>query len=1110
MLNAKKDYDGITFSDSEDDCDNTDEVREQVSFRLQENTSNIFRAFKDFLSEPAFINNKGDDTTNIVDRHQGKCYCIPDRKIPKFMKFLEIFRRQKLKTMLYEKQQKYSGIMLDFDIKVNHGGESQISHTHYHRLCIMVIRLLLKYVHFTDEETKVIHIGFTKKPKVVFNNEGGYYKDGIHMLIPGIQITREFKRFIIDTIESEGLLEKVFKEIAPHESNTRADFLDTNSAHVGVFFVGSASKINTPAYSLDMVYNVQVTINEPDDIMPMRSTQFNNSLTDPDGANVCYEFSLNYQKNPDKGGIIDKKKYDIKTEYATALSRYIGKTKDVEDVEEDDKVYGEMSLLNMHDADTSHIKLLLDTLHPKRSEEYALWFNVICALAHSNESYKVLGEYFSQKSPEKFDQVKFDQVWSSIIAKKSNKLSMGSIHYWAKCDNPDKYMEVMHRSLYNVVYKKIYDRATEGVLGHYDLAQILYTTLKDKYVYDHYDDEGGSWYEFIIENEPRLPGELYKWRKYDSQTPASFLRYISEILPNLFSKILDRIKTSLDESSEELAKYHNLIYNNFKRSCRNLKDSSFKSSVAREAKQLFEKIGFAKTLDSDPNLKGVGNGILQLSKKCHLITGFHGHRVSKYTEAKYKDFNPHDPTTKKVIMALRNLFPDHEPDTFEYIMHYLASTLDGNKKESIFLLLVGKGSNGKSCLVELHKGAIGSVHGVKMPLSFLTSRSKDAESATPALMQLKDATFAYYSESNKFEVLNMAKIKEFTGQETLAGRKLHQDYINFKPKCHHLVASNNDFEVHGTDHGTWRRIDYVPMKIKFCNPATDEYDPKNPFERLADPDLGSKWPEDEDVLASYLGVLTYYYESLHNKYKGKVRNVPHPHIIRETEEFRSRQDRVNNFLNNSLVKSADTEYEMPITTVREIYIKWYEEQYPGSNKEYQRVAIDQLENSKIQTFIKKSKRGNFLKGYRVLDTTEEKNDDEEYYTDVFETSAKDVLKIKKESAQELHARLCDEYDSNNKHKEKINDASFNAQIHNNVQNTDDTDSDIDDIVEDTKKREPKNNIIRRGDKLVATNLDTNGIKVPRKKVHNPTIAADKVSIANMKRNLDPDSESDSD
>ena len=219
-----------------------------------------------------------------------------------------------------------------------------------------------------------------------------------------------------------------------------------------------------------------------------------------------------------------------------------------------------------------------------------------------------------------------------------------------------------------------------------------------------------------------------------------------------------------------------------------------------------------------------------------------------------------------------------------------------------------------------------------MPLSFLTSRAKDAESATPALMQLKDAHFAYYSESNKFEVLNMAKIKEFTGQETLAGRKLHSDYVNFKPKCHHLVASNNDFEIYGTDHGTWRRLDYFTMKIKFCS-TTDAYDETNPYERLADPSMGSKWAEDDDVLAVYLGILVYYYESLQNKYDGKVRNVPHLHIRKETEEFRNRQDQVNNFLNLTLVKCEDEETEVPMTDVIEKYIKWYDVQHPGSNKD---------------------------------------------------------------------------------------------------------------------------------------------------------------------------------
>lgn len=1079
---------GIEFSDSDDENEERSVIREGVSMRLQENIHSIVRGFKEFVSEPTFINNKGDVSTNIVDLYAKKCYNIPNRKISKFMKFIEIMRRKKLKMMLYEKQQEYSGIMEDFDIKINHGGESPINHTHYHRLCIMMFRVILKYIHFPEEEIgtqKEFYVAFTKKPKILYDNEGDYYKDGRHMLIPGIQIVREFKKLINDEIIDNNSLEKVFKEITPHKSMTRSEFLDKNSAHVGTFFIGSASKVNSPPYELDAVYKVQVTVGEPDDIIPVKVSNF----ADPESNNnICYEFSLNWQKNPDKGGIVEKCKYDIQPKYSSLLSQYKTKQRDFDDHdefdEESDQYYNDLSILNMHDPDTNYIKSLLDILHPKRSEEYSLWFDVLCALAHTSPSYKSLAEYFSRKTPEKFDVTKFEQVWDSILIKKGNSLSIGSLHYWAKMDNPDRYEEVRHRSIFNLLYKKIYDPAVEGILEHYDIAEILHSVLKDKYVYDKYDEEGGSWYEFILEKEPMIPGELYKWRKYNGKAPNSLLRYMSTILPKLFGKILDRIKSTLDECSTELAKYHYQIYKNFQRSYRNLKNSGFKKSASTEAEQVFERIGFSKLLDTDPNLKGVSNGILQLGKKCKLITGFHGHFVSKYTSAKFKKFNPHDDMTKKVLIALRNLFPDCEPDTFDYIMHYLSSTLDGHKKESIMLLLVGKGSNGKSFLVELHKGAIGSIYGVKMPLSFLTSRAKDAESATPALMQLKDAHFAYYSESNKFEILNMAKIKEFTGQETLAGRKLHQDYVNFKPKCHHLVASNNDFEILGTDHGTWRRIDYVTMKIKFCNLATDAYDPTNPYERIADPTLGSSWTENEEVLATYLGILAHYYESLHTKYEGKVRNVPHPHIIKETENFRNRQDRVNNFLNSSLVKCADADYEMSITTVRERYIKWHESMYPGASKDYQRVAIDQLENSKIQSFIKKTKRGNFIKGYKILDLAEEKDEEDEYYTDLFERANKDTMKIKKETAQEFHKRLCDEYDLANKTSgsniKSTHDSFKSIDIKTDKHSDDESDSDIEELINQVKESEPQKSVKKsRFNNIDVDNLDKNGIKVPK-------------------------------
>jgi phage/plasmid-associated DNA primase len=1088
-----KNSEDINFSSDDEDSDTQQNtINSEIQIRLQENSESILRAFKEFLSTPEFINSRGDATTNIIDIWCKKCYKIPDIRIPKVMKFLEIARRKSLKIMMNEKQLEYSGIMIDIDIKTALGGQSCINHTHYHRLCIAVIKILLRYTHFPENEMgkkKDIYVGFTKKPKLTYDTENNYYKDGIHMLIPGIQITREFKKLIIDTLIEEKTFDKVFREINPWESMTRSEFLDINSAHVPTFFIGSATKLNAPPYVLADVYKVQTTIGELDDIIPVKDTNFATNNT-----NICYEFSLNWAKDPKKGGIIEKIHYEIKPEYQNLLDQYKNKVKQETEFDgEDEQYYNDLSILNLHDPDMANIKLLLDILHQKRSEDYTMWFSVLCALAHTSPSYKTLGEYFSKKCPEKFDIVYFEKVWDSILIQKTNKISIQSIHYWAKLDNPDRYEEVQHRSIFNLLYKKIYDIDVEGTLEHYDIAEILYQVLQNKFVYDKAFGVP-TWYEFILENEPLKLGELYKWREYNDR-PNSLMKYISVVLPVLFRKVLARIKSSLDECTTELAKYHYIIMKNFQKSCRNLKNSGFKASAAKECEQVFEQRGFSDELDNDPNVKGVGNGVLLLGKKCSLTQGYHGYKVSKYTTANYSRMDPHNNTTMKVLIALRNLFPDDEPDTFDYIMHYLASTLDGNKKESIMMLLVGKGSNGKSFLVELHKGAIGSTYGVKMPLAFLTSRPKDAETATPALMQLKDAHFAYYSESNKHETLNMAKIKEFTGQETLSGRKLHSDYINFKPKCHHLVSSNNDFDILGTDHGTWRRIDYVTMKIKFCSLSTESYDAENPLERIADSSLGSHWAEDPKVLESYLGILVYYYESLHNNYEGKVRNVPHPHILKETEEFRNRQDRVNNFLNMTLVKCEDSDSEIPLSAIVEKYCRWYESQFPGATGDYKKHAMDQIENSKIQSFIKKTRMGNFLKGYRVLGVGETKTDDEEYYIDIFENTNKHALKIKKESALEYVNRLCADFNTTPivKRIPPIVDKFDKVELDNKatiLNNMDDIeyDSDIDDMIEDNKRREPTLNVTRSNNlisskvtSLNKSNLDKNGFKTHTKK-----------------------------
>ena len=233
---AKGDDLGISDTDEENE---PDPMKNEIVLRIQESTSVVIRAFRTFLSEPSFINSVGDDSTTIVDRTYKRCYKIPNYKISKFFKFLDHCRIKNLHMSMYEKQLEYSGIMLDFDIYQDES-HSQLTRDQFHRLCMSVIKILVKYLDFGNENTQEIIVGFTRKPKVTVTDQGAKYKDGFHMLIPGIQVTREFKKHLINEMIKEEVMDRVFHDLNPHSDYKRSDFLDINSAFVGVHFIGSS------------------------------------------------------------------------------------------------------------------------------------------------------------------------------------------------------------------------------------------------------------------------------------------------------------------------------------------------------------------------------------------------------------------------------------------------------------------------------------------------------------------------------------------------------------------------------------------------------------------------------------------------------------------------------------------------------------------------------------------------------------------------------------------------------------------------------------------------------------------------------------------------------
>jgi phage/plasmid-associated DNA primase len=998
---------GVDSGSDEDPLEST------AKYRIQSRNIKELADLVGFLDNKEFINKEGDPTTNIIDRMYKKCYKIQDIKIHRFFMLLERCRKLKIRTMMTERQQEYSGIMLDFDIYQDKD-KSQLNSDIFILLCQKIVKLLLKILDFGDVKKDIIYVGITRKPALAYKDEEQCYKDGFHLIIPGIKIRKSVKILLIKELLENKVIDDVFAEVEPTQKKIkgkefeRQDYLDTHCSKVPVFFVGSSTKEGSPPYDLSNIYECKIDSKE---IIVYPTDKFTKVKKNKE-INICNEFSLNFEA---KDPIIIKKKYEVNPKYISKIEEIENKT----DYKESEIVrnFGVLSTNAIHDAQTLEIKDMLDILDPKRAENYVDWFNVLCALANTSTSYKTLAEYFSRKS-NKFNAVEFEKAWIHAMkgpAGGKKGLGVGSIIYWASMDNPEKWKKLRKQTAYEMLLTMIYERHLDGNLLHFHIATILHKLLKHKYITDIPEGEKDRvWYEFILDDDNYLPGELYKWKRCREKHPVSLSRYVSVQLTELFNMVADKICKHRDEETGDSAAYYQKVLGNFNKTTRKLGDTAFKRGIMTEAELLFYSVGFSIDLDKDPLIRGVANGVLKLSINGtgpSLITGYHNYKISKYTDVPYIPFNPYDPLTKEILITLRNIFPDDEPDTFDFVMNYFATTIDGMPKESMFLIMVGGGSNGKTFLVELHKSTIGNVYGVKLPINFLTAKSKDSDGPTPAVMMLKDATLASYSESDQNEVLNTSRMKELTGQETIAGRKLHQDMVNFKPKCHHLVTSNFEFDVNSSDYGTWRRILRVNLKVTFFPSEKHEhYEAKNSNHRIGNDKVTDQWTQDPDVKGRYFGFLVWIHYWLYRNYKGKVGNVPHPHIKCETEEYQEKQDIIKQFLNKRLVKVADEKKQYSLDDEIKKYKVWYEEQ---KGTKPAKGVVEQFQNSELRRNIKNTTRGLYLEGYRFLDYGEEPLDGEERVTisDSKESRLKKYGAIPKpEKPEEYYKRICEEYD----------------------------------------------------------------------------------------------------
>ena len=996
------------------------EHQEELDNFLSTTTNSHVAQLDKFLSRPEFIAGEHDERTNIFIPGKAR-YCISENEINMFFLLLEHIRRDGLSLIFAEKQEeKFSGILIDVDIFYKaHITESKLTFDFFQDIVSILMVAIEDIFDLTPlkQISDKIQIAITKRPKPVPREHNGQtiMSEGFHILIPSIKINRASKHFLIKRLISTGTFERrIESALKEYLIDEKYSYIDEASRYVPAFFIGCKRDPKKPPYELYTVFNYQ-----------FKSDYRNSNLSENRELNdrntnciVCYEFSLNYEV---PNGYIKKCNILSQVKYAGEIDAYAHNNRP-QDIEEELKLSGQLSLMNLHDPEFGFIKSLLDILHPVRAQDHMPWMEVMMALSGIGERVKPLAEYFCRKCPEQFRKMGmsgFESVWLNLVTKSKTlptgkKKGLGTLIWLAKADNPKRYDEVIRRNILKTINTIAYKRSVNGEFEHADIAEILFQMFNNKYATDKVNGERTlSWFEFVIPGESMKKGEVFKY--HHDTNPRSLERYMSEVLVGIFEKMHndmfeqrhdaksntksttptnDAASVMTDTEFERMQARKEEIRKGIGKTIKNLKKDNFIKSTINRCLVKFEKRGFADQLDQDDHIMGVGNGVLQFhdSGKVELIQSQHDYKISLFTPVDYVPFDPRKPHTKHLLRAFRSMVKDDEPDTFLFLMCSLASALTGHKKEAFLIFLLGTGREGKSTLMQLWRAVLGQ-YGRKLPIALLVGMRAKGESANPAMMDMENKRGCSYQEPDQTDRMNVSAMKETTGGEKQTGRGLFQGQREFEPKCVHLIPTNYLIDINTTDDATWRRIKVIRLQIKFFNANDTKYNPNDPFHRRADPQA-DKFDKDPEYLSAFLSILVHYWQVLKIIYDGKLVNIPHPHIEYETAKYRTAKDSIDEFITRRMVRVPERAFipgqkpSQHIERMKDIiekYILWMDSQAKWCAKS---LIESSLENSKIGKMFEQDRVSKYLKGFRFLGPAETKQPDEAY---VFDVSFSDLL-----------------------------------------------------------------------------------------------------------------------
>ena len=853
-------------------------------------------------------------------------WLIPDEHYSEYLDLLDDYlNKQKGRPLNLVEQPRIDApkpllIDLDFKFPISSTLSHQLTNDHIRKFVNKVTEGLTHF--FNTDVYEKLRFFISLRPQAYADGKK-YIKDGIHIQCPDISLTNEKQKVLRLWLLEQEAIQKSFDGIG--YINDIDDIYDESMVRKQGWFFYGESKPNIPPYKLESVlaYQPEAGMVDEEDVGQFTPRELLELL------------SVRFQVADDDNEVREEQK-DTYEKYLKNHAPTVSKSQHTHTNDDTQTLGQELGVVIPTTNDGEEIelacKMVLECLSEDRADNYKTWMEVGWCLYNVDPSEEMFDTWkqFSQKSGKSgaTDWNRYLRDWMRGFSRNTAgaKLTLKSLHYWARDDNLERYKEIVEEDHVRFVQYRLDDT-------HFHTARLLQRMYKGRFCAS-VESRRTEW--FVYDEK------IHSWRH--TNQGIELQEKLSTEVADLIVRARMRLKKQGEEDydnvkkqREEDAKKKNVTQNtDSKRSDfsawfseklegarfdtllkveKHLYQQEFKGGVMRAAVELFHEEDFANRLNMNPYLFVCANGVIDLHNQIKTSDGsiktcvvFRDGRPDDYmsqlagrnypdSEAIcYRPYDPADPEIKELMEFLIKIFPNKQ--MMNYYIRLMASCLEGNNREQCYYTFIGVGGNGKSKVIDLMRYTFGD-YCSSLAATALTRPRPDSGAANPDIIAIKNKRFIYLQEPDDREPLNTSRMKQFSGEDVVEARGLFEDQQRFRITGKLFMMCNRFPPINAMDRGTWRRIRVLLFGSKFVDASDPELKSERPGVFLRDNDLDSKlrqWRE------AWLSLLVHTYETEY--LVGGLEPIP-AIVMEQSNKYKESFDQYGKFKADRMVDFRD-------------------------------------------------------------------------------------------------------------------------------------------------------------------------------------------------------------